>query len=44
MTTPKSFHDVTTPTENVAELIISELLKIAESAKQFSTLMFVLLH
>ena len=33
MTTPKSAHDVTTPTENVAEFIISDLLRIAVFAK-----------
>ena len=42
MTTPKSFHDVTTPTKYLDGLIISNLLRIARFTKYFSTLLFPL--
>lgn len=36
MTTPKGFHDATTPTENVVGFIISDLLQIAMFPKYLS--------
>ena len=45
MTTPKSFHVVTTPTESLGGfIIISDRSQIATFAKYFSTLMFPLLQ
>ena len=40
MTIPKSFHDETTPTENLPRFIISDLLQITILAKYFSMLAF----
>ena len=46
MTTPKSFHDATTPTESlhVAGFIISNVLRIAVFAIYFPAQMFPLLQ
>ena len=44
MTTPKSSHNVTAPTENLLGLIISNVLQIAILAKYFSVLIFSLLQ
>ena len=44
MTIPVSCHDVTTPTENLAGIIIDDLLQINMFTKYFPTLMFTLLQ
>ena len=43
-TTPKSFHDATTPIENLAGFIISHFLQTSTFAKYWSTLMVPLLQ
>lgn len=42
MTTPKVFHDVTTPTESLAGFIVSDLLQIAIFTKYVPSLIFPL--
>ena len=44
MTTPKIWYDATTPTENLAVFIVSDVLQIATFAKHFSTPMFPILQ